>query len=175
MTVVADFATTTSGRQTLMSHYECGSVCPSNVANSAWILGVTDGLITMFLRDSAAGQLAATNAGKEYTGRTNVADGRRHHVVAIRDTAAGVVRVLLDGATEISEAMGPAEDGLMKDDDGSADPVYIGAQALGGAITQQFFFLGTIFSASYANSVPGAAASPGPSPAISPSPSASPQ
>src|SRR5262249_21314947 len=59
------------------------------------------------------------------TGTTNVADGNFHHVALERDVVNNLMRIYVDGSIEKSATL--TATGVLKNDDGEADPVTIGA------------------------------------------------
>src|SRR5207253_379153 len=109
----------TSGLQTIIAHYECANNCPPGAA-SVYELYVNN--------DKLEGDIRDTNAVDQVlTGTKVVADGTFHHVAMERDMAANPqkMRLYVDGVEDASATL--IATGLIKDDDGEADPVTIGA------------------------------------------------
>ncbi len=111
--------TKATGFQVIITHYECAGNCPSNSANSVYDLYVHDDKLEGEIRDT-------TGADQVLTGTHTVTDGKFHHVAMLRDMEANPKQMVLylDGNIEVSATLIPT--GVLKDDDGEADPVTIG-------------------------------------------------
>src|SRR2546426_2246577 len=107
----------TTGIQTIIAHYECGNTCPVG-GGSFYDLYLDAGNLVGDIRD--------TNGVRQtLTGTANVADGNFHHVAMQRDIANNLMRTYVDGNIEVSATL--ITTGVLKNDDGEADPVTIGA------------------------------------------------
>ncbi len=132
-----------TGRQVIISRYECGQLCLSNVSTSAYLMYVTDGVLQAFLRDSDP-----TN-GLSLTGTKFIADNAFHHVALVRDIPSGTLRIYVDGVLDGSAPLAPAADGAITDNDNDPDPLVIGASVVAGQSTKEQFFSGVIDEVRY--------------------------
>lgn len=88
------------GYQALMSHYECGLFCPTNLANSAFALFVDpEGKAEGWIRDANAGGISEEN-GQFLVGSVTVTNGADHYLAFERDSAADELRLYVDGALD---------------------------------------------------------------------------
>ncbi len=116
-----------TGYQTLMSHYECGLFCPTNLANSAFALFVNpEGNAEGWIRDADAGGLSEEN-GQFLLGSATVANGANHYLAFERDSAAEELRLYVDGTLDASAAVKAVASGPLENLDGEADDLYLGA------------------------------------------------
>jgi hypothetical protein len=119
----------TTGTQVIMSHSECSNTCAPG-ANSSFELSVINGKLSAFIKDN-------TGASQTLAGNTLVANGGFRHVALQRDITNQVMRLYLDGAVEASAALGPGA--VLRNDDGEADPLVIGAAIATGGAPANFF------------------------------------
>jgi RHS repeat-associated protein len=134
----------TTGTQTVMSKYECGQTCSSQ-ATSLYFLYVNAGKIAGQLRSSGSSGGASGSSGQFLQGtQFEVADGAFHHLAMVRDMAALEMRLYVDGRLDNSAPLIADASGAIKDDDGEADPLLIGAVFVGGTTTKTNFFAGRI-------------------------------
>jgi hypothetical protein len=128
----------TADTQMVLSKYECGGNCPAG-ANSLYGLFVhAGGTIGAGLRSSSGGTI------QFLYGSRLVTDGAWHHLVMVRDQAAGQLLLYVDGALDNSAALLSSASGSIQNDDGESDPVTIGAQAATGGPGVQNYFKGSI-------------------------------
>src|SRR5207253_3776931 len=121
------------------------------------IAGVTNSVYDLYLNnDKLEGEIRDTTGTGAHdqvlTGTTIVADGIFHHVAMERDITGNVMRLYVDGAVDVSASL-TATDAL-KDEDGEADPVTIGAIIENnnpGTGLPKYFFNGTIDEVEYFN------------------------
>src|SRR5262249_3244830 len=104
--------TVTTGFQTIITHYECANSCPSGMAASVYVLGVTNGKFDGDIRGSAG-------LDQDLTGTTMAADGKFHHVGMQRDIVANQMRLYVDGALEVGATL--TANGTLANTDGEAD------------------------------------------------------
>jgi hypothetical protein len=115
------------GYQALMSHYECGLFCPTNLANSAFALFVDpEGKAEGWIRDANAGGISEEN-GQFLVGSVTVTNGADHYLAFERDSAADELRLYVDGALDGSAALKEVATGPLENLDGEADDLYLGA------------------------------------------------
>lgn len=121
--------------QTIVSLYECGGKCPTGDAD-AWIaLSVTaEGNLWGSIRGEA--QAPVVLKGKQV-----INDGVYHHVAMVRDTAASLLRIYVDGMPE-GEAAIPLDEVI--ETDGEMDPIYIGARLSPISSMPEDLFVGII-------------------------------
>jgi len=79
----------------------------------------------------------------------SVIDGNWHYLVALRDVAAGELRLHVDGAVAATRAISGGDLGAMGNVDGVADPVTIGAYQRSGTDLFEGLFAGAIDDAAY--------------------------
>src|SRR5207248_1831917 len=126
----------------IIVHYECGGSCQGG-ANSLYALGVDpNGKLAGDLRDS-------TFSSQGLTSTTIVADNAFHHVAMVRDTANSQLLLYVDGVPDAIAAL--TVTGTIKDDDGEADPVTIGADIQAGTSNLLSLFSGVIDEVEYLN------------------------
>jgi hypothetical protein len=136
LTVTARVQTTASGAvQEIVSLYECGGACPSMQATAIIDLSVTD-----------TGKLAAeirgnTNVIAKVTGAKTINDGQFHHVALVRDTAASLLRIFVDGAADGTVAI-PVDN--IFNSDNEMDPIQIGAKRSPASGASAGYFKGII-------------------------------
>lgn len=136
--------TAARGTYAVVSKYECGGTCPRDVANSAYTLVVRDGQLVAFVRDTNKGGSVEAFEGQVLVGSRFVADGQFHHVMMVRDSAAGELRLWVDGDADACAPLNPGASGVLKEDDGEPDPFLIGAQMAAGLPDATSFFPGLI-------------------------------
>jgi hypothetical protein len=120
-------ASSSTGYQTLMTHYECGLFCPTNLANSAFGLFIDpEGKAEGWMRDANAGGPSEEN-GQYLLGSVTVADGHDHYLAFERDSAAEELRLYVDGALDGSAPLKEVASGPLESLDGEADDLYLGA------------------------------------------------
>ncbi|HEY7257155.1 MAG TPA: LamG-like jellyroll fold domain-containing protein [Solirubrobacterales bacterium] len=112
--------------QTLIGHYECGLDCPAGLANSAFGLFVDGGAAEGWIRDADAGGPSEEN-GQFLTGPATVANGVDHYLALVRDSAAGEMRLYVDGSLAGSAALKEVATGPLENLDGEADDLYLGS------------------------------------------------
>ncbi len=139
--------TKATGSQIIVSKYECGQACPSFVARSLYFVTIKDGKLEATLRDTDE----SAPGIQVLDGVTFLSDGNFHHVVMLRDIAAGQLRLYVDGMLDASAALNAAADSAIKDDDGEPDPFLIGARFVGGTTSKTEFFSGVIDEVEFFN------------------------
>jgi hypothetical protein len=112
--------------QTLITHYECGSSCPTSLANSAFGLFVEKGKAEGWIRDADAGG-PSEEGGQLLFGSGAIADGADHYLAFERDSAADELRLYVDGVLDASAVPKEAASGPLENLDGEADDVYLGS------------------------------------------------
>jgi len=132
-----------TGREVIVSKYECGQICLSSVSNSAYFMNVTDGALQGRVRDSNAQNFLSL------TGTKFVADNAFHHVALVRNIETGTLRLYVDGVLDASGALAPNAAGAIADNDNDPDPVVIGASVVAGQTTKEGFFAGVIDEVRY--------------------------
>lgn len=137
--------TKATGFQVVVSKYECGQTCISNVSNSLYFLDVIDGKPHTELRDTDS------SASQNLFGVTFIADGNFHHLAMVRDIAASELRLYVDGVLDAIAPLNASATGAIKDDDGEPDPFLIGAFIQGGTTTRESFFSGLIDEGEFYN------------------------
>ena len=126
----------------VFNKYEAGKACISGVSNSFYSLGINgSGFVDFRVRDSNA-------IFKAVIGSSNVKDGDFHHLVATLDGSSGTLNIYVDG---VSDGSGPLPNAFstIKNDDGSADPLLIGASRTACSDSATNFFSGNIDEAAY--------------------------
>jgi hypothetical protein len=113
--------------QALMGHYECGLSCPPGAANSVFALYVEAGKADGFIRDADAGGPSSEGFGQELLGSATIADGADHYLAFERDSAAGELRLYVDGALAGSAILNAGATGPLENLDGEADDLYLGS------------------------------------------------
>ena len=131
---------TTNQSGTILSKYECGGNCPSGNADSVYLLGMNSGVPYAWIRNHSTDGSVANGVGSS----SSVADGLWHHVVVVRDQAAGMLLFYVDGTLAGSVATVGATSGSLTNDDGEPDPLVIGAHVAAGQYTKTDFFHGKI-------------------------------
>jgi len=116
----------------IVRHYECAGFCTDAQSSSDWDLRVVNHHAFLFLRDSDKGGPVDQGEGQDIEGTAVVDDGAFHHVAAVRDQAAGHVRLYVDGVLDTDQALNDGASGSLDNLDGDADPVTIGGGWLGG-------------------------------------------
>jgi hypothetical protein len=120
--------TDTEDAQALMGHYECGLFCPTNLANSVFALYVDKGHAEGFIRDTdAGGPPGADDEGQVLVGSAMIADGANHYLAFERDSAAGELRLYVDGALASSAPLNAGATGPLENLDGEPDDLYLGS------------------------------------------------
>jgi hypothetical protein len=132
-----------TGREVIVSKYECGQICLSSVSNSAYFLYVTDGALQGSLRDGGSQNMLVL------TGTKFIADNGFHHVALVRNIQTGTLSLYVDGLLDASGALAPNAAGAIGDNDNDPDPFVIGASVVGGQTTKQGFFAGVIDEVRY--------------------------
>ena len=134
------FVNTTDTDGTVIMRWECGEFCPSGIANSFWGIDIVAGRASAGVRTSDAESqvLTSTNA---------VNDGSFHQITFVRDVGAGLLRLYIDGALDISVPL--TADGPLGDNDGSPDPATIGAVRNAGAPGVSHFLDGVVDDVKY--------------------------
>ncbi len=127
--------------QYIVQKYECAGACPAT-ATALYQLGVgPDGKLGGFVTEA---NLAPGGAGQGISGTILVADGTFHHVALVRDSAAGQLRLYVDGQLDTQAALSTGADGPLVNGDGEADPLLIGAQFEAGQTVPVRYFQGLI-------------------------------
>lgn len=121
--------------QTIVSLYECGGECPTGGAD-AWIaLSVTSqGHLSGSIRGEA--QLPVILEGEQV-----IDDGQFHHVAMVRDTAASMLRIYVNGVLD-GQASIPVDEVI--ETDGEMDPICIGGRISPILSTPEDLFQGVI-------------------------------
>jgi hypothetical protein len=126
----------------IIAHYECGGSCTGG-ANSLYALAVdSNGKLVGDLRDS-------TFSSQELTSTAVIADNIFHHVAMVRDTTNNQLLLYVDGVQEASALL--TVTGTIKNDDGEADPVTIGADIRASTSNLVSLFRGIIDEVEYFN------------------------
>jgi hypothetical protein len=114
-----------TGTQALIAHYECGGSCPTNQANSFFLLAVDTGKANGYVRDTAGG--GPDTGGQSLLGAADLADGAFHHLAMVRDVAGAHLTLYVDGAVADAKTLDPGAAGALMSLDSEADDVYLGA------------------------------------------------
>lgn len=130
----------------ILSMNECGFECVSGVSNSIYSLEVRNGRVAFIVRASGTAR-----APGEIEGDTHIADGVFHHVAAIRDVESGLLRLYIDGTedTQSPVSLSPVNWGPILDDDGSPDPLTVGARRVAGRSATENHFSGNLDEVSF--------------------------
>ena len=136
LTVTARVKTSGSGAiQEIASLYECGGLCPGGQANAIIDLSVT-------ATGKLSGQIrGSTNVVKTVTGAKTINDGEFHHVALVRDTAASLLRIFVDGVADGTVAI-PVDN--IYNSDNEMDPLQVGAKRVPASSASENGFNGTI-------------------------------
>ena len=111
--------------QALIEHYECGLFCPTDQANSVFLLAVSAGKANGYVRDtSGSGPLTG---GQGLTGSADIADGAFHHLAFVRDVAGARLKLFVDGSPAAEAVLDPGAAGALASQDGEADDLYLGS------------------------------------------------
>ncbi|MCB9734434.1 MAG: hypothetical protein H6745_17740 [Deltaproteobacteria bacterium] len=128
--------TSAAADMTIVSDYECGQTCIGGVANSVFQMRLTNtGNAQFYVRDTAG-------AVQTVTGTATLSDGEFHHVVGVRDLAAGKLRIYVDGGEDVAADL--IVTGALKDDDAEDDDLLIGATYQGGSSNLAVYMIGSI-------------------------------
>ena len=122
-----------SGPGQIVTKYDCAGVCSPTDSNSVWEIEVRDGKAFGYVRD--ANGVGPDIGGQLITGGPSIADGNFHHIAFIRDVEAGKLSLYVDGSLAVEEPLDPNVAGPLRNLDGEADPLTIGAQIEGGTTT----------------------------------------
>jgi hypothetical protein len=128
--------------QIVVAVYECAMFCPTNMANSVFLLDVLDGQAEGFVRDASG--LDSNDGGQEIDAGPPIADGAFHHLVFIRDVEGGRLAMYVDGREVEDDPLDPTAAGALVNEDGEADPLTIGAIITGGTTDPEHLFTGAI-------------------------------
>lgn len=132
--------TQSSPEASLIAKYEAGiSSQPVGANTSAYVLSLVSGSPVWFVRDDDQG--GDISGGQKLTG-TPLNDGNWHHVAALRDTAAAVLALYVDGELVDSEPLNAGASGNIHDTDADADPLLLGAVMTEAADVPRAFFSG---------------------------------
>ena len=128
--------------QIVVASYECAMFCPTNMANSVFLLDVLNGQAEGFVRDASG--LGSVDGGQEIVAGPPIADGAFHHLVFIRDVEGSRLAMYVDGREVEDDPLEPGVAGALANQDGEADPLTIGAVITGGTTDPEHLFDGAI-------------------------------
>jgi hypothetical protein len=145
-TIEAWVKTTSTNLQWVVTKYECGGSCPAAVAHSFYRLGLGgNGAPFGDVRDSDEGGPDPTSSQGVSATPMTVADGSFHHLRFVRDVDADLLAIYVDGTLGGLEALHPGAAGPLANDDGTPDPLVVGAiYDPGSSTTLNSFFTGLI-------------------------------
>ena len=133
---------------TLIERYECGNTCVSGVSNSVFRVGISDGTLFGYVRDSDASGVDASGA-QELETMTALDDGEWHHVAFVRNSSTRQLLAYVDGQLAASVGADAGIEGPLNDDDGSADPVIFGASRTAASSTFEKHLEGLVDELTY--------------------------
>ena len=128
--------------QIVVGSYECAMFCPTNMANSVFLLDILNGQAEGFVRDASG--LGSIDGGQEIVAGPPIADGAFHHLVFIRDVENSRLAMYVDGKEVEDDPLEAGASGALLNEDGEADPLTIGAIITGGSTVPEHLFDGAI-------------------------------
>jgi hypothetical protein len=136
--------TDTTGVRWVVTKYECGGSCPSESADPFYRLGLSGGIPFGDLRDDDKGGPDGSSGSQGVSATSPLTTGSFHHLRFVRDVEADLLAIYVDGALAGLEALHPGAAGPLTNEDGSADPLHVGAIFDAGTTTPISFFAGLI-------------------------------
>ena len=123
----------------LIRKYACGNTCSAGNSNAYFALFLdSTGKPGFDFRPDASGTITTVVAPDSVFGT------QWHHIVGVRDTAAQMAYVYVDGVLAVSSAPPTAQFGAMTNLDGDTDDIVIGATVTAGNQTLSQYFTGSI-------------------------------
>jgi len=124
--------------------YEGGLQLIPNVTDSLYRLRLEEGKVWAHIRDTDKGGDPDADGGQELYGNQVVNDGQFHLVAMVRDQSTSEFSIYVDGRLDVSAPLNAGATGSLQDDDGSADPLLIGAYRWSAQSTVYHYFAGAI-------------------------------